>query len=171
MICPLVMTVLGPDRPGIVEAVADLVRLHNGNWKESRLAHIQDQFAGIIELSVDENSKQAFLDALPSLYDSHRLQCQVSEGAGGEASGRLVTLECIGQDRPGIVFAISDLLHEANANVESMDTRYQNAPMSGEQLFCATFKVHLPENVDLNALEEQLSRISQELMLDVQFEE
>ncbi|MDA3874874.1 MAG: amino acid-binding ACT protein [Kiritimatiellae bacterium] len=169
--CPLVLTVLGPDRPGIVEAVADLVRLHNGNWKQSRLAHIQDQFAGIIELSVDEASKQAFLDALPFLYQSHQLQCQVSEAAGGEESGRLVTLECIGQDRPGIVFAISDLLHEANANVESMDTSYQNAPMAGEHLFCATFKGRLGGDVDLNALENQLSRIGQELMLDVQFEE
>jgi glycine cleavage system regulatory protein len=167
----LVMTVLGPDRPGIVEAVADLVCLHNGNWKESRLAHIQDQFAGIIEVSIDSDAKQDFLDALPGLYQSHQLQCHVSEAAGAEGEGRLVTLECIGQDRPGIVFAVSDILNEAEANVESMDTRYQNAPMSGEQLFCATFKVRLPGHVDVNDLEEKLSRIGQELMLDVQFEE
>ena len=32
----LVMTIIGEDRPGLVESVADIVTGHGGNWLESR---------------------------------------------------------------------------------------------------------------------------------------
>ncbi|HLP77739.1 MAG TPA: ACT domain-containing protein, partial [Candidatus Paceibacterota bacterium] len=34
----LVMTVIGQDRPGLVESIASLVTEHGGNWLESRMA-------------------------------------------------------------------------------------------------------------------------------------
>ena len=36
----LVLTLIGPDRPGLVEAVAEVVAAHGGNWLESRMAHL-----------------------------------------------------------------------------------------------------------------------------------
>ena len=42
----LVLTLIGPDRPGLVEAVAEVVARHGGNWLESRMAHLAGKFAG-----------------------------------------------------------------------------------------------------------------------------
>ena len=36
----LVLTVLGEDRPGLVEALAHIIAAHEGNWLESRMAHL-----------------------------------------------------------------------------------------------------------------------------------
>lgn len=168
MNCSLVMTVLGPDRPGIVEALAEQLRLHEGSWQESRLAHLQDQFAGIVEVSLPEERIHGFQQAMAGLKDSHQLQCQMSGVTTAKVSGKKVKLTFLGQDRPGIVFAISDLLCDLNVNVESMDTSVQSAPMSGEQLFCARFEVQLPAQLDVDALEARLAVIGQELMLDFQ---
>ncbi len=44
----LVLTLIGPDRPGLVEAVAEPIAAHGGNWLESRMAHLAGQFAGIV---------------------------------------------------------------------------------------------------------------------------
>ncbi|MDF3127948.1 ACT domain-containing protein [Kiritimatiellaeota bacterium B1221] len=167
----MVLTVLGPDRPGIVEALAEQVRNHQGSWQESRLAHLQDQFAGIVEVSLPSGQRQGFEDAIRVLESSMNLQCQFSVVQSPKAAGKSVRLECIGQDRPGIVFAITDVLHDLNVNVESMDTSFRSAPMSGETLFCADFLVQLPALLDLDLLEERLSSIGQELMLDVQLED
>ena len=36
----LVMTVIGNDRPGLVESVASIVAEHGGNWLESRMSRL-----------------------------------------------------------------------------------------------------------------------------------
>lgn len=41
----LVLTLIGPDRPGLVEAVADTIAARGGNWVESRMARLGGQFA------------------------------------------------------------------------------------------------------------------------------
>lgn len=163
----LVMTLLGPDRPGLVEAVAECVRRHEGNWLESRLARLSGHFAGILQLQIPAAQEEAFRASLAELEKAERLQCLVSASEPPAAGGRLVTLNCVGQDRPGIVYAITDALAEFGVNVESFDSAIASAPMSGEMLFEATLTVRLPEDLDLNGLEKRLSDIGDELMLDV----
>ena len=48
----LVFTVMGPDRPGLVEALASVVRQHDGSWQQSSMAHLADQFAGVVSVLV-----------------------------------------------------------------------------------------------------------------------
>ena len=43
---PLVMTIIGPDRTGLVESVARAVADHGGNWLESRMCRLGGEFAG-----------------------------------------------------------------------------------------------------------------------------
>jgi hypothetical protein len=35
----IVLTVIGPDRPGIVELLSTTIAAHGGNWEQSRMAH------------------------------------------------------------------------------------------------------------------------------------
>ncbi len=56
----LVMTVIGPDRPGLVESVATLVSQHGGNWLESRMSRLGGQFAGILRIEMPGDSETAF---------------------------------------------------------------------------------------------------------------
>ena len=46
----LVLTVIGPDRPGLVEALSQSIASHDGNWLESRMAKLSGQFAGIVRV-------------------------------------------------------------------------------------------------------------------------
>ena len=48
----LVLTVIGPDRPGLVESLSRLVGEHGGNWTQSRMAHLAGQFAGILQIAL-----------------------------------------------------------------------------------------------------------------------
>ena len=36
----LILTVIGPDRPGLVRALAQSVAAHGGSWLESRMARL-----------------------------------------------------------------------------------------------------------------------------------
>ena len=60
----LVMTVIGPDRPGLVESIAETVASHEGNWVESRMANLGGQFAGILRVELPADKQVALLQAL-----------------------------------------------------------------------------------------------------------
>jgi glycine cleavage system regulatory protein len=49
----LIVTVIGEDRPGIVDQISDVVLAAGANWEESRMARLAGKFAGILRVSVD----------------------------------------------------------------------------------------------------------------------
>ena len=48
MTTPLVLTFVGRDRPGLVNAIAERVAGAGGTWLESRLVRLAGEFAGVV---------------------------------------------------------------------------------------------------------------------------
>jgi glycine cleavage system regulatory protein len=164
----LVLTLLGPDRPGLVEALAALVARHGGNWLESRMASLAGEFAGILRVEVDAADSPALETALRSLEIDHGLAILVKEGRGRElAVGPLLALELVGTDRPGIVREISQALAAKGVNVEDLETEITSAPMSGETLFRARALLRLPPETAEEDLQQRLEAIAEDLMVDI----
>ena len=65
----LVLTVIGEDRPGLVEALADLISAHQGSWDESRMARLAGHFAGVVQIHLPEANAQGLISALPGLAE------------------------------------------------------------------------------------------------------
>ena len=63
----LILTLIGPDRPGLVSAVSVRASLCGANWMESRMAHLAGQFAGVVRLEVDAAERDALEAALRGL--------------------------------------------------------------------------------------------------------
>ena len=63
----LVLTLIGRDRPGLVEAVAQRVTASGGNWLESRMAHLAGHFAGLLHVEVADDRVRALETALGEL--------------------------------------------------------------------------------------------------------
>src|ERR1039457_1474124 len=154
---PLVMTIISPDRTGLVESVARAVADHGGNWLESRMCRLGGEFAGILRVEIPAAKKSALLDALHKLQ-SHGLQIVVRDDQPVAVStpGKQTKLEIVGSDRPGIVRDITRALARANVNVEEFSSEIVSAPMSGETLFKARARLQLPERCDLAALQKDL---------------
>ncbi|MBI5384629.1 MAG: glycine cleavage system protein R [Verrucomicrobia bacterium] len=169
---PLVMTVIGKDRPGLVESVASLVSQHGGNWLESRMCRLGGEFAGILRLHVVADQEQALFQALQGLQ-AHGLTVVVhpDRPEAAPAHRQLVQMEIVGQDRPGIVRQISSALARQNVNVEELATECHSAPMSGETLFTAQAKLLIPSNCNVAELRRELEKIAGDLLVDVTFQE
>jgi len=164
---PLVLTLISPDRTGLVEAVARAVAEHGGNWLESRLCRLGGEFAGILRVEIPAAKKSALLAALQKLQ-THGLQIVVREDAPvPAATGQQTKLEIVGADRPGIVREITHALARAGVNVEEFSSEVASAPMSGETLFKASARLRLPEGCDLAALKNDLEKIAADLLVDV----
>lgn len=168
----LVLTVIGPDRPGLVEAISQSVASHRGNWLESRMARLSGQFAGILRVSVSEQRADALSAALNAL-ETHGLQVTVarSESEPTLVDARLLRLEILGSDRPGIMREVSEALAERAINVDELRTEVVSAPMSGELLFRANAQLRIPPALELEDLRKQLEALANEMMVDVDLDE
>jgi glycine cleavage system regulatory protein len=169
---PLVMTIIGKDRTGLVESVADIVAAHGGNWLESRMCRLGGEFAGILRVHVPAERQPALMQALKAL-ESRGLSvvARADESADAAASGKFVLLEIVGHDRPGIVREITRVLAGQGVNVEELSSECVSAPMSGEALFKARVRLQLPARCDSNVLRGELEKIASDLMVDISLAE
>jgi glycine cleavage system regulatory protein len=166
------MTVIGQDRPGLVDTIAGLVAGHDGNWLESRMSRLGGQFAGILRVEVPEEQMPPLSAALRALQ-SQGLTVVVhpDQPPPAQTSPRLSRLEIVGQDRPGIVRQISHALAAYGVNVEELHTECASAAMSGETLFTARAKLSLPARCNAAELRRRLEKIAGDLIVDFTFEE
>ena len=166
------MTILGPDRTGLVESVARVVADHGGNWLESRMCRLGGEFAGILRIELPVEKRQMLLDALQALQGRGlAVVVHPDEAAASATQGRQAKLEIVGHDRPGIVRQITHVLARASVNVEEFSSECVSAPMSGETLFKAAARLQLPERCDLAALKTDLEKIADDLLVDISFGE
>ena len=58
----LVVTVMGPDRPGIVRLLSDRAQRFGANWAASRLSRLAGEFAGMVHFEVPRENAEALAD-------------------------------------------------------------------------------------------------------------
>lgn len=163
----LVLTLLGPDRPGIVRRLSDLLAAQEGNWLESRMCRLGGEFAGILRCQLPAN-RQSALEASLDEFTQEGFSVVVNPDPGHQvAEGSAAVLDLVGQDHPGIVRNVSAALARHGVNVEELDTECVSAPMSGETLFKATIRVWIPSTCDHTALRAEIERIAADLLVEV----
>jgi glycine cleavage system regulatory protein len=166
---PLVMTIIGPDRTGLVEAVARAVASHGGNWLESRMCRLGGEFAGILRIEVPAEKKSPLLDALQKI-SGLTITIHSGETKISVSNARQTKMEIIGQDRPGIVYEISAALARSGVNVEEFSSEVISGAMTGETLFKAAARLQLPRDCNLGTLKKDLEKIAADLLVDISFE-
>ena len=164
----LVLTVLGRDRSGLVGQLAQLVANHGGNWVESRMAHLAGQFAGILRVEIDSENADSLMQAIKGLTDTGlETVIHPDYSVAAPSSSPILHLSLVGQDRPGIVSEISQVLAAHGVNVEEINTECCNAPNSGQSLFRADAQLRLPEGVASESLRSALEQVAHDLMVEI----
>ena len=167
----IAVTLIGPDRPGIIDAVASAAAAHGANWLDSRMANLAGQFAGIVHLEAVAGAADELRAALVALQGDG-LSITVAPGTDRVADGatvpgaRTLALEITGHDHPGIVRDIARALAERGVSIESLETRREHASWSGETLFRAAATLLVPPSVELDELERAIEALSDEIMVD-----
>ena len=167
----LVLTLIGPDHPGIVDSVSEVVAAHGGNWLESRMAHLAGKFAGVLCVEVAEEKAAALEEVLGRLAVSG-LKVIVERSSPVEAPRQhAMEIELLGVDRPGLVHEVSALLAAHRINVEELATDRRAAAHSGDHMFHAHIRVIIPETVDVTAVRQGLERLAGDLMVEIRLAE
>ena len=88
----LVMTIIGDDRPGLVDSLSSRIADGGGNWLESRMSHLAGQFAGILRIQIDDEGAPALVAEMEklaqNLFISMSTMAQYAALAGFEPATR-----------------------------------------------------------------------------------
>ena len=164
----VILTVVGSDRPGLTQALADAVLVAGGNWLESHLAQLGGKYVGSVLVELPAGRLQDLEEAVRQI-DAAGLSVTILDAAAPEAAppGRPLTLDLVGQDRPGIVAEVSAVLADLNVNIEDLATSVEAGAWSGVRLFRARARLLVPDATSDDELRHALERISGEIMVDV----
>jgi glycine cleavage system regulatory protein len=167
-----VLSIISDDRPGIVESLSELLQRHGGNWTESSMLSLAGKFAGILLVNLPDEESDAFIKGLRVLEESGlQILVQTSGEISPSEGAREFTLDLVGQDHPGIVHEITEVLADHNINVQELETHCQGASMSGETLFLAHARLLIPRDASLRKLQDSLEDLANELMVDIKLDE
>jgi len=168
---PLVLTLIGDDRAGLVSAVAAEVTRHGGNWEESQMAELAGKFAGIVLVTVPDDQVEGFVAAMEPLHGLLDVNVQRAGAIEPSDSESVSTwsLAILGADRPGIVSEISAVLSDHRVNIDALETSTREAPMAGQMLFEASARLEMSTDTDVAALRAALEGLAHELMVDIDF--
>ena len=80
--------------------------------------------------------------------------------------GRLVGLDLVGQDHPGIVHDVSAALAGVGVSIDELETEVSPAPQGGD-LFTARALLELPDGLDVDEVRAAVEAVTPDLMVDI----
>mgnify|MGYP001766455437 CR=1 FL=1 len=170
-----ILTVLGDDRPGLVSALSERINKHGASWERSQLSRLAAKFAGIVVVSVADDTYDALAADLTRLADQglHIVleRTDASVGDPDPSDSVRLTLGLLGADHPGIVAEISATLAAHGVNIVELDTDVRDAPMAGGSLFEAHAVLSAPPTASTEDLRALLEALADELVVDLSLSE
>lgn len=164
-----VVTAVGPDRPGLMNAISDYVFTRGGNVQSSRAATLGGEFAVVMLVSVDE-AASGVLEGQVNELARYGLSCAIRRTSAPRpptAGGMGYSLTVDAMDHPGIVQAITHDLAVMNVNIETLDTQVDSAPHTGTALFHFRAHVTLPASLKPAQCRQKLAALAKRFNFDI----
>jgi glycine cleavage system transcriptional repressor len=168
----LVITAIGPDRPGLVGKLTAPLYEAAANVADSRMVNLRGQFAVILLAEVPEKRVEAIQEQLLGVAESLGLTLtfrghEAQEDKWPTTVGVPFRLRTYAMDQPGLVHRITDLLQRYGINVEELETRSQPRPETGAPLFSMELLMTVPSTVQIKNVRNELETLCDELNCDV----
>ncbi len=164
----LVVTVVGPDRPGIVRLLSERAHRFGANWAASRLSRLAGEFAGMVHFEVPRENADALATSLHGLESSGlKLVIAKSDPSSAPAGMRGIDLALVGDDRAGIVSHLTRILADAGISIEHLHTEIVGATPAAAKTFKVSAHLLVPNAVSTEELRRRLDPVASEMKLDV----
>lgn len=161
MLKQLIVTLIGDDKSGLINNLSRVVAEHKGNWLASNMSELAGQFAGILQISVEDEYYRDLCEAL-SLIPG--LTINFAEGKNQSVWQKSPCLIIQDSDRPGIINEVSQVLTQHDIELKAITTHCKDLWQSDNNRFYAKLKLALPENLDMDKFNIALAKISPTLI-------
>lgn len=167
----LVLSALGPDRPGLVAEITGYLTERGANVEDSRMAVLGGEFGVLVLVSGAPEEVEAVERDKAALAEKTGLELLLRRTKSPEEHRRaasvpyVVEVEAI--DHEGIVRAVSRALHGAGVNIASLKSSTYQAADMGTSMFHLEARVDLPSEIPVDRLREALDVVAEQENLDI----
>jgi glycine cleavage system transcriptional repressor len=168
----LVLTVVGPDQPGLVDRLSGHLAEQSWNIEDSRMAVLGGEFAGILLVSgllPEEHNLETYAAQIEAVSGMHVSARETTEAPHGRP-GIPFLVQGYAIDHPGIVHGLAHEIASLGANIETLETTATPAPLTGTPLFEVRMRVALPPDVSIPLLKKKLADLGDRLNIDIAIE-
>ncbi|BDY03651.1 ACT domain-containing protein [Ferrimonas sp. YFM] len=158
-----IASVIGEDYPGITETLAQILKDNGANWLDASLRRVGDRYAGIIEMELPKENSEALKR---QLADVPKLSIELQRVSPKAQPSLQFQVEVIGNDRPGIVAAVTQILKANHANIEQLESDLDTANHTGVPLFRLNILLAAPDEASLDTIEQELFTLGDDLMVE-----
>ena len=166
-----VITIIGPDRRGLVAKITEEIVTNNANIEESHMARLGGEFAVIMLLAIDDNNTVELMAGLDKLNsDTIKVFVKETDLSRLKIFEGFVPYEIsvIGADHEGIVHHVAEYLAELRIQVDEMETHVSQAPVTGARLFSMFAEVQAPPELTLKTLRQKMEDVGDQLGVDIE---
>ena len=152
----LAVTVIGPDRAGLIRDVTSIVAEAAGNIQESRMMSLGSEFAVLMLISGNWHSVAKIREKLDTLQTSGDMTITVRDSApkSGVVAAPYV-IDVVSLDHEGIVHGLSKFFADRKLEISELNTRQYNAPHTGAPMFSVQMTVNIPPDMQISGLREE----------------
>lgn len=168
----LVISAIGADKPGIVNALSMAVLDNQCNIIDSRMTVLGGEFAIILMVSGSWDAIARLEQSLPKTGESLGLTI-ISKRTEAKDSGKNLLpymVEVVAMDHPGIVYNVAEFFSSRNINIEDLSSGSYAAAHTGTPMFSMNMTISVPADQHIGQLREQFGEFCDELNLDAVLE-
>lgn len=163
---------IGPDQPGIVAAIANILYQRGCNIEDSTMTRLAQEFAVILIISMPETVR--FLDLqheFSALEESHNMTIilkpiPASLSLEAHAPSNPYMVSVAGTDRAGITFHVSRKLAEMNINITDLNAQTIQGDKS--PVYIMMVEVDIPNSIFIEMVREELQALAGEIEMEIQ---
>jgi glycine cleavage system transcriptional repressor len=167
----IIISVIGPDRPGIIAAVTRTLFEKDCNIENVSQTILQDQFSGIFIAAVTEGGSivrlRESLEKTLAPLDLHvllkPLRTMPADPAFVRSEPFVITTR--GPDRKGLVAGVTEIIARHRANVTNLQALFKGGEDPNDNIMI--YEVDVPAGADQNALDADLRQRAASLGLDI----
>jgi glycine cleavage system transcriptional repressor len=165
-----VVFVFGPDRPGIIAIISQVLYQQGCNLEDISQTILQQEFMGIFITSMDDtcdenivlSSLRAELEPLGLIV---HLKQQQNTGGLQTSKAESFIITTVGPDRPGLIAGITAVLAQHHVNVTNLKavSRIHLTPPH----YVTIYEADIPQETDYHNLRNSLYESAGQLGLDI----
>jgi glycine cleavage system transcriptional repressor len=164
----VILTAIGPDRPGLVDEISEYVFGRGGNIEDSRMVNLRGRFAVMMLIGGESNALEKLRADAASVSKQTALQVELYDAPPAHKPGTAMAYRLTGTaiDQPGLVNRVAKLLRGMNVNIESLETLLRPAPYTGSPMFEMELILSVPQSTPVNQLRQNVAKACDELNID-----
>ena len=168
----LVISAIGEDKPGIINALSKVATQHQCNILDTRMTVLGGEFALLMMISGDASQLEVASQGLTDTANRLDLTTILKRTQPRKvaSTSRPYRVEVVAIDHPGIVTEIAGFFSSRDINIEEMETGAYAAAHTGTPMFSLEMTVNLPGTVSIAGMKDAFINFCDERNLDATIE-